>query len=155
MKNLLLFIFCCFSFWGFSQVHSAMPPEAKSFYQNAMRSINPEIKHIVENNAGKLKGRNVNTDSLSIELKKNPLLKKCNQREIQAITVLIMVRASKNADEYLKKLVMNMRKDDDGNSSAFDVTKPILEHKSRIAENINIAMKKMGASQENVIKNLE
>ena len=116
MKNLLPFIFCGFSFCSFAQVHSAMPPEASAFFNNAMRSIKPEIKNLIERNANNLKGRNVNADSLTNTLKKDPLLKKINQHDIEAITVLIMVQASKNADAELKNLVINMRKNNNQSS---------------------------------------
>ncbi len=155
MKNLLPFIFCGFSFCSFAQVHSAMPPEANAFYNNAMRSINPAIKSLIEKNAHKLKSRNVDSDSLTNELKKDPLLKGINQHDIDAIVVLIMVQASKNADADLKNLVLKMRTANDQNSDqSYNGTEIILEHKSRIAETIGMVMKKISASQESVINNL-
>ncbi|MEO5650623.1 MAG: hypothetical protein ABIR03_11965 [Ginsengibacter sp.] len=155
MKNLLLFIFCGNSVFGFSQVNNVMPPEANLFYTNAMKAIKPEIKNLVENGAKKFTGRNVNADSLSNELKKVTALKKFTQRDIEAITILIMVEASRNADGDLKKLVMRIRKDTDQNSAAFNETQTLLEHKSRIAENIIAVMKKVAPSQESVINNLK
>jgi hypothetical protein len=155
MKNLLLLFFCSVSVLGFSQVNMVMPPEANLFYTNAMKSIKPEIKSVIENDAKKFKERNINADSLSNELKKVPVLKRFNQREIEAVTILIMVQVSKNADVDLKNLVMRIRKDTNQNLSAFDATKPILEHKSKIAENVSVLMKKISPSPENVINNLK
>ncbi|HEV2830618.1 MAG TPA: hypothetical protein VGW31_01445 [Hanamia sp.] len=155
MKNLLLLFFCSVSTFGFSQVNMVMPPEANLFYTNAMKSIKPEIKSLVETEAKKLKGRNINADSLSNVLKKVSVLKRFNQGEIEAVTILIMVQVSKNADVDLKNLVMSVRKNPNQNSSAFDETKPILEHKSRIAENVSELMKRISPSPENVINNLK
>ena len=58
-----------------------MPQEANTFYSKAMANIKPQIKNIVEKNADVLKGRTINTDSLSKALIKksfhNLFLKKC------------------------------------------------------------------------------
>ncbi len=156
MKNLLPFIFCGISFCGFAQVHTAMPPEATALYNNAMRSIKPEIKNLIEKGANKLKNRNVNSDSLANELKKDPLLKGINQHDIEAIIVLIMVQASKNADADLKNLVIKMRKTNDQNSTeSYNGTEAIIDHKSKIAETLAVVMKKISGSQENAINNLK
>ncbi len=154
MKNLLLIIFCGFSFCSFAQVHSAMPPEASLFYTNAMNSIKPAIKSLIETDAHKLKNRNINADSLNNKLKNDPLLKGMKQHDIEAVGVLIMVQASKNADAELKNLVMNMHKTNEQNS-AENETEMILEHKSKIAEAIAVSMKKISPSEESVINNLK
>lgn len=143
MKNLLPLILCCFFLTSYSQVHTSMPPEAKSFYQKAMQSLKPEIKYEVEKMASKLKGRNVNADSLSGEIKKDPVLKKYDQAKIDALTILVLVQASKNADEDLKKIVMTMQDDKNHPNTSFDKTKPLIEHKSQLAKNLNEAMAKM------------
>ena len=153
MKNFLLCFFCNLSLSAFSQVHSAIPAEASSFYNAAMRSVNPGIKSIIELTAFELNSRNVNTDSLSQALKKDPLLKNLPQDAIDAITVLIMVEASKNADADLKTLVMKIRKNGQ-NEAESKKTQSILEHKSRMAENIVVLMKKIGAG-EGLINNLK
>ena len=155
MKNLLLLFFCSVSIYGFSQVNTVMPPEANLFYTNAMKSIKPEIKSLVENEAKKFKEKNINADSLSNALRKVPVLKRFNQREIEAVTILILVQVSKNADVDLKNLVMRIQKSPSQNSPDFNDTKPILEQKSRIAENVTAVMKKISASPENVINNLK
>lgn len=155
MKNLLLFTFCCFTFCAFSQVNNAMPPEANLFYNNAMRSIKPEIQNLVKSDAKKLENKNINTDSLTQALTKNPLLKKYNYREIEGISVLILVQACKNADENLKNLVLKLRNAQERNSASFNETQAILEHKSKIAESITTIIKKIIPSQESVINNLK
>lgn len=154
MKNLLLFIFSHVTFCSFAQVHSAMPPEAGSFYNKAMPSINPDIKILIEKNAVHLKSAQVDTDSLSYALKKDPLLKKMKQPDLDAIAVLILVQASKNADADLKTLVINMRKTNNQNTQKVDATVSLLEYKSKIAEGIPLLMKKISDSQESAINNL-
>lgn len=156
MKFLLLFLFLGISFTNYGQIHSVMPPEANTFYDNAMSTIKPAIRNLVEKNASRLKGRNVNADSLFRVLQKDPQLKNIRQAEIEAITVLIMVQASRNADADLKNLVINMPKGHDENVSDFSQQKvqSIVANKSQIAKNISIVMKKISPS-ESLIENLK
>lgn len=153
MKHLLLLFFCCINYCGFTQLHSTMPPEAGIFYFKAMRSANPEIKSLVERNAHSLNRRNVNTDSLITTLKKDPLLKKMNQPDIEAICVLILVQASKNSDVELKSLVLKLR--DNKNFSENNGTEIIFEYKSKLADSIGLIMKNFSAWQESAINNLK
>jgi hypothetical protein len=95
------------------------------------------------------------TDSLTNALKKDPLLKGINQHSLEAITVLIMVQASKNADEDLKNLVIKIREANDQNSTEISKgTEVIIDHKSQIAETVADVMKKIPFSQQNTINNL-
>lgn len=157
MKNLLHILFIFFSLNSFAQVNSVMPPEANKFYNNAIHSINPAIKNIVEKNAINLKGRKVNMDSLSKMLHYERILKNTGQRDIDAITILIMVQISRNADADLKNLVLSMKNSDnskpDDNKSA-EKAESILNNKSRIAENVTVVMRKISGSTEIALENL-
>lgn len=154
MKNLLPFLFCLFSFCSIAQVNTVMPPEANTFYSKAMANIKPQIKNIVEKNADVLKGRTINADSLSKALIKNQLLKNATPQDIEAIGVLIMVQASKNADADLKDLVINMNKNEREKNAPDNKVESILENKSKIAENVSILMKRISGTQDVVINNL-
>jgi len=152
MKNLLLYFFCSISFCSIAQVHSAMPPEATTFYINAMCCIKPEIKYLIVKKAAVLKSNN--TDSLLKALKRTNLLSNLSTPELEAVIVLIMVQASKNADTNLKELVINMVKTGQ-NSEGSSKTKIILDYKSNMAESIKSLMKKIAPSRESVIDNLK
>lgn len=154
MKNLLPFLFCLFSFCSIAQVNTVMPPEANTFYSKAMANIKPQIKNIVEKNADVLKGRTINADSLSKALIKNQLLKNATPQDIEAIGVLIMVQASKNADADLKDLVINMHKNEREKNAPDNKVESILENKSKIAENVSILMRRISGTQDVVINNL-
>lgn len=157
MKNLLLILLIIFSINSFGQVNSVIPPEANKLYNNAMQSINPTIKNIVEKTAINLKGRKVNMDSLSKTLHKERLLKNADERDIDAITVLIMVQISRNADTDLKNLVVNMKHTDNSKSNADNSAEKaeiILNNKSQIAENVTIVMKKISGSAEIALEKL-
>ncbi|MEO9209679.1 MAG: hypothetical protein ABI208_01200 [Ginsengibacter sp.] len=159
MKNLLLLLFCGITSGSFCQVNFTMPPEANTFYENAMRTIKSQVKNVIEKNANNLRGRKVNTDSLFKSLHKDQALKNITQGEIEAVTVLIMVRASKNADNDLKDLVVNMHKNNNENPTDNDRTQNkaqvILTNKSQIAENISLLMKKLSGSKDLAIDNLK
>ena len=156
MKKLLHFVFFAVSFRGFAQVHPSMPPEANDFYNKAMVTIKPALKNLVEINSNKFKNRTVNADSLINELKKNELLKDLNENDIEAITVLIMVQASKNADADLKNLVIKTRSATDQNPGIkYESAQQILEQKSRITATIPVVMKRISASGESTINNLK
>lgn len=128
-----------------------MPSEANTFYQNAMLTIKPGIKNIIEKNANKLTRRRVNADSLIKELHKIPLLRDGNEKDLEAITVLILVQTSRNADSELKDLVIHMRHSNSDKSNDEDCKNTaalIVENKSEIAQSISIIMKKLSGSAE-------
>lgn len=159
MKNLLPLLFLGFSMGGHSQVNTVMPPEADLFYNNAMQTIRPQLRSAIEKNANNLKDRRMNTDSLLNILRTDAVLKNKAQQEIDAVAVLIMVQASKNADADLKNMVMTIQKSygeisrpDDPNSIKL---KAILNNKSQIAEHISILMDKLSGQQNLVIDHLK
>lgn len=155
MKNLLLIIFIIFSINSFGQVNSVIPPEANRLYNHAIHSINPAIKSMVEKNAINLKGRKVNMDSLSKVLHNERLFKNAGARDIDVITVLIMVQISRNADIDLKNLVVNMKNTDNSHADrSAEKAETILNNKSQIAENITIVMKKISGYAEMALENL-
>lgn len=130
-----------------------MPQEANNFYTKAMPSIKPQIKNFIEKNATALKGKTINIDSLCKALSKNQLLKNATRQDIEAIGVLIMVQATKNADEDLKSLVINKHKNDSQQNTNNKV-ESILENKSNMAENASELMKRISGAQDLVINNL-
>jgi hypothetical protein len=109
VKNLLLFTF------GISavtivngQVPTAMSPEANAFYTNTMPFIRKPVKDIILKGATGIKLYKANADSLFHRLRSNRTLKGINDNDLEGITVLIMVQASKDADTDLKLLVLAM-----------------------------------------------
>lgn len=131
-----------------------MPAEANLFYQKAMEVLQPEIRSKVESIAKKLKGRTVNADSLSMEIKKDMVFKKQKSLKAEAITILILVQASKNADADLKEMVISMANEKDSSPQAFDKTKPLLEYKSALAKNLDETLVKMNISSGKLLEGL-
>ena len=156
MKKFLPLLFLASSVDTFAQVNFSMPPEANSFYNNAMQKIKPGIKNMIIRNAYNLKGRQVNTDSLFTQLEKETVLKNGSKENVQVVTVLIMIQVSKNADADLKNLVINMPKNKEPNETAENAQSKvasILANKSEIAESVSIAMKRILNSQETFVDN--
>ncbi len=162
MKKILLSLCIVFSLQTKSQVHSAMPPEANEFFDKAMPVINPSVKNLITQSAMTLKNRHANADSLFKALRNNRLLKNMNDENIAGITTLIMVQASKDADEDLKKMVLGMKNDTQQVSTDDEIKDKkqvalqlILNRKSNMAEEISLVLKRIPQDKESIINSLK
>ena len=179
MKNLLFFALCIvfYSKSIFGQVSKVIPPEANDFYNKSMPLLRPPLKNIVLHTAKVIENRKISADSLSTELKANATLKGMSNNDIEGIIVLIMVQASRDADDNLKKMVLEINKSNDqkkqarSNSARTDKNKNetkdnideienlklqmIMDCKSDMAQEVNYAMKKISSTQQTIINNLK
>lgn len=172
MRNFLLLLCIVFTQKIFAQVPMAMPPEADAFYKNAMPVIKPQIKDLIIKSAAALKNQRANADSLMKALQSNPKLKGMSEANIAAISTLIMVQASNDADEELKKMVLSMRgngNDAEPVSNTGDknqlgqqindrkqlMLQMIMARKSKMAEEISLVFKKVPNNRDNIINNLK
>lgn len=164
MKNLFLFALIAFNFStnGCAQVANAMPPDADEFYNKTMPLLKPQLKKIILQTADEIKRRKVNSDSLCNSLYKNPQLKGMSKNDIEGITVLVMVQASKDADDELKNMVMEISRSSNQNNNLAKENDPqnlklqiIMSRKSDMAEEIGYVMKKISGSKQNIIDNLK
>ena len=164
MKNLLLAALVTVSLSQeiTAQVSMAMPPDADEFYNRSMPLLRPQVKQIVLQTAESIKHHKINSDSLFNSLHKNSVLKGMSNNDIEGITVLIMVQVSKDADNDLKKMVMeisrtssqnnSVAKENDSQNSKLQV---IMDRKSGMAEEIGYVMKKISGAQQDIIDNLK
>lgn len=164
MKNLFLFAIIAFNISqnSYAQVAKAMPPDADEFYNKTIPLLKLQVKKIILQTAEAIKHQKINSDSLFRSLQKNPQLKDMGNNDIEGITVLVMVQASKDADEDLKKMVMeisrsssqnnNVAKENDLQNSKLQV---IMDRKSGMAEEIGNVMKKISGAQQDIIDNLK
>jgi len=179
MKNLLLFAFCILLFKSINaQVPTAMPPDATAFYNKAMPVIRQHIKDIVVQAAHAIKRYNANADSLSRRLRANHVTKGMSNHNIDGITVLILVQASRDADADLKLMVLGMsRRNEQQQATAQSVSvnnaknenrstdeindiqnlklQVIIERKRRMAEEIGSVMQKIQNTQQSIINDLK
>lgn len=153
MKYLILLAFCLCTFYSFGQVNSSMPPEASIFYNKAIDIINPEIKKVVLVNSLKIKDKKIENEHLLLELNKEPRLRKFKKADLDWIAILILVQASKNTDDELKKKVVEMRKNP--GQEVMDEIKHLSEFKSFLANNTNQLLETTTISQENALNNLK
>lgn len=151
----------------------AMPPEADAFYKDAMPVIRPQIKELIMKSASALKNQQANADSLIKVLQSNSKLRGMSEANIAAISTLIMVQASVDADDELKKMVLSMRGNNnngaetvsntsDKNQSAQEINntkqlmlQTIIILKSKMAEEISLVFKKVQGNRDNIINNLK
>ncbi|MGN6296323.1 MAG: hypothetical protein ACTHM7_06040, partial [Ginsengibacter sp.] len=79
-------------------------------------------------------------------------LKTASTGDLKAITVLILVQASKNADNNLKELVLQKRNDGNKNDAEKEKDKQyaslLLENKSEIAQKVSLIMTQNSISSE-------
>jgi hypothetical protein len=165
MKTLVLFAFCTalFSKSIIAQVSKIIPTEAEDFYNKLMPLLRPQIKNIVLHNAKAIEKRKINTDSLAHALNANTTLKGMSKNNIEGIIVLIMVQASKDADIDLKKMVLEIGRNNEQKEEARDEMNEtqnlklqmIMDHKSAMAEEVSYTMKKISGSQQDIIDNLK
>ena len=153
MKYTILLTLCLWTISGYAQVNSSMPPEANIFYNKAIEIIRPEIKKLVHTSAMHCKKEKPDAALLITYLKRETILKKLSHADIEGIAVLVMVQATKNTDEELKKMVMLLR--NNPGQESIDATKALADFKSFLAYNINLLMDKTSISQESVINNLK
>lgn len=166
MKKFLLSLCIVVTHYSQAQVHTAMPPDANTFYDKAMPLVKSSLRNLIMQVATVLKSRRANADSLFNALHTNPLLKGMGDENIAGVTTLIIVQASKDADEDLKKMVLGMK--DNGISrtsntsqSAEEINEKkqialqlILIRKSNMAEEINFVLQKL-SDKENIISSLK
>lgn len=156
-----------------------MPPDAAAFYNKAIPVIRQHIKDIVLQTASAIKRYNANADSLSRRLRGNHMLKGTSNSDIDGITVLILVQASRDADAELKFIVLAMSRRNeqkqqqitiqsvsvnnakDENRSIGDADdiqnlrlQATIERKRRIAEEISVVMQKIQNTQQSIINDL-
>lgn len=165
MKNLLFFCLLTFLFSKTinAQVSKTMPADANEFYSKSMPLLRPQVKKIVVQTAENIKHSKINADSLSRVLNKNSALKGMRNKDIEGITVLIMVQASKDADADLKKMVLEISRQNsqdnamtNQNDAQNSKLQTIIDRKSGMAEEISYVMKKISAPErESIINNLK
>lgn len=153
MKYAILLILYTWTICGYAQVNSSMPPEANIFYNKAIEIIRPEIKKLIHSSALNCKKEKPDAARLITHLRRESILKNLNQADIDGIAVLVMVQATKNSDEELKRMVMLLRKTPD--QDGIDETKQLTDFKSFLASNVRQLLDKSSISQESVINNLK
>ena len=114
--------------------------------------VSPEIRKAVLTNSAKLLPAKMDAEQLLISLNKEPRLRKYIKADLEWIAVLILVQASKNADDELKSKVVELRKNP-GEELMIEI-KRLTEFKSFLATNTIQLLESTTISQENALNNL-
>lgn len=153
MKYFILITLCLWSVHSSGQLNSSMPPEATIFYNKAINIISLEIRNLVLIHSQKISSKKTDANQLSSELNKEPRLRKLKKADLDWIAILIMVQANKNADDEIKRKVVELRKSPDENG--MNEIKRLLEFKSFLALNATQLLENTTISQENALNNLK
>ena len=88
-----------------AQNQPSVTAQEQAFYNKAMPVIKKEYKDLVLHTAGQLKGRNINADSLASAMKGNNALHNLSGNDIEALTFLVLMEASKSSQEDMKSIM--------------------------------------------------
>jgi monoamine oxidase len=105
MKIYFLLALLMFSSRTPAQNKLTVTAQEQEFYNKAMPVIKKEYKNLVLQTAGRLKGKNINTDSLVNAMKGNRMLTGLNVNDIEALAFLVLMEASKSSQEDLKSIM--------------------------------------------------
>lgn len=133
-----------------------------------MPIIKPGLKNVIVKMATSLKNHRANADSLLQSMHKNSSFKGLIYSDMQAVATLIMVQASRDADEDLKKMVLSMRNHARANKSPAQhptvcdqpdqkqlMLQIIMLRKSEIAEEVGIVIRRFSDNRDHIIDNLK
>ncbi len=113
MKKIFLIYLIFVSNSLFGQNIQIANQQAESFYNKVMPSMKPGLKNLVLSTAYKLTDHTVNPDSLTIALKNNKQAAGLQSYDIEALVMLIIMEASKDANQDLKDMLAEMKKNND------------------------------------------
>jgi hypothetical protein len=103
----LLITLCLFSFSVLAQGKAS--PEAEAFFSKAMSQINPKHVAWVKSTAKTTEAQNANEAAIKKMATNYALLGSLNNQDIEALSFLVLMQASKSAQEDLKAIMANVK----------------------------------------------
>jgi hypothetical protein len=110
MKRIILSLLILLSIHASAQDLFSLPADAEAFYNKAMPVIQPKYRGLVTQTAASIRGREISTDSVRTLVKNSGLAIDLQATDTDALVMLIMMQASKSAQEDLKAIMMEMKK---------------------------------------------
>jgi hypothetical protein len=101
----------------------SVPADAEAFYKKAMPAINVKYRQLVQQIATQLKGKDIIADSIATTLRNSGNIIKLGNADIDALVVLVMMEASKDSQEELKSVMMEMKRK---NAEKKNVSQPVI-----------------------------
>ncbi len=110
MKILLSFLFCSLLFIPFTATAQNEPsPEAEAFYKKAMAEINAKHVRWIKTTAAEVNEKKLSETEVMNRSKSYGLLGNLNGQDIEAIAFLVLMQASKSAQEDLKAIMAQVK----------------------------------------------
>ncbi len=110
MKIVLALLVCSFLFSPFATTAQNEPsPEAEAFYKNAMAAINPRHVKWIKTTAVEVNEKKLSEADVMTRAKSYGALGNMNTQDIEAIAFLVLMQASKSAQEDLKAIMANVK----------------------------------------------
>lgn len=110
MKTLLAFLFCSLLFSPFNATAQNEPsPEAEAFYKKAMAEINAKHVRWIKTTAAEMNEKKLSEADVMTRSKSYGALGNMNGQDIEAIAFLVLMQASKSAQEDLKAIMAKVK----------------------------------------------
>jgi hypothetical protein len=110
MKILLSFLFCSLLFIPFTATAQNEPsPEAEAFYKKAMAEINAKHVRWIKSTASEANQKSLTDEEIQARASSYGMLGGMNGQDIQAIAFLVLMQASKSAQEDLKAIMAKVK----------------------------------------------
>lgn len=98
-----------FPFLATAQEEFSASPEAEAFFNSAMSQINARHVSWIKNTAREMNARNLPSDSALSKSRTYGVLGSMNGQDIEAIAFLVLMQASKSAQEDLKAIMAHVK----------------------------------------------
>lgn len=110
MKTLLAFLFCSLLLIPFTATAQIEPSaEAEAFYKKAMAGINSKHIRWIKATAGEVNEKKLTDEDVMTRSKSYGALGNLNGQDIEAIAFLVLMQASKSAQEDLKAIMAKVK----------------------------------------------
>lgn len=110
MKKIFICLLGSLLFLSFSGTTQSIPsPEAEAFYKKAMSEINPKHVRWIKTNAAEVNEKKLSEEDVMNRSKAYGVLGSMNDQDIAAIAFLVMMQASKSAQEDLKAIMAKVK----------------------------------------------
>lgn len=110
MKTLLAFLVCSLLVIPFSATAQNEPsPQAEAFYNKAMAGINPKHVRWIKTTAAEVNEKKLSDADVMTRSKSYGVLGNMNGQDIEAIAFLVLMQASKSAQEDLKAIMAKVK----------------------------------------------
>ncbi|MEI2737337.1 MAG: hypothetical protein V9F01_00965 [Chitinophagaceae bacterium] len=110
MKKILICLLCSLLCVPFTAITQNLPsPEAEAFYKKAIAEINPKHVRWIKTTAAEVNEKKLSDEDVMTRAKAYGVLGNMNGQDIEAIAFLVLMQASKSAQEDLKAIMAKVK----------------------------------------------